>query len=272
MPQENKNILLEVDMDTVDDSGIEEKVPKVNQILHGKDPTKFSLYVRGPNWIKDRNSATNKLLEICPKIKTVRHPRQKSADYCFVDFATADDRDQSYERMKNHTAISVKPVTTDNPELLEKRKKKIAEKREAKVLARKMLDKHKTNETEEKELTNQIIIAKIPAATTASELKMHFPDAVDINMKLGKNPKKFKSAIVTFAAPIVAKIASQKKVHLHGEDLKVRLNIGSICKEFDKSEKLKYKNLKKQNKQRDDAPKNKKKNVTARTQVEIKTE
>lgn len=267
MPQENKNILLEEKMDTVNDSGIEENVSKVNQILLKKNPTTFSLYVRAPNWIKERNSATDKLLEICPKIKTIRYPRQKSADYCFVDFATADDRGQSYEEMKKNPAITVKTVTKDNLELLESRKNKIAEKREAKMLARKMLVKYKTNETQEKEITNQIIIAKIPAATTTSELKNHFPEAVDINMKLVKNQKKFKSSIVTFADPIVAKIASKKKVSLHGGDLKVRLNIGAICKKLEKSQKFNYKMIRKQNKTRDATRENRKK-VSTETQVE----
>lgn len=252
-------------MDTVADSGIEKYVSKGDQILLGKNPTTFSLYVRAPNWIKESNSATKKLLEICPKIKTIRHPRQKSADYCFLDFATVEDRDQSYEEMKNNKAITVKTVTKDNPELLEKRKNKIVEKREAKVLARKMLIRYKTNKTQEKEMTNQIIIAKIPAATTASELKNHFQDAVDINMKVAMNRKKFTSAIVTFAAPIDAKIASQKKITVYGEDLIVRLNIGGVCKKLEKSEKLNYKITRNQNKQRDAARKNKNK-LSTKTQ------
>lgn len=271
MAQKNKNNLLEENMDTVVDSGIAEKVLKINQKLLEENPTKFSLYVRAPNWIKERNSATNKLLEIYPKITALRHPRQKSANYCFVDFANADDRDKSYEEMKNNPTITVKAVTKDNSQLLEGKKNKIVEKREAKVLARKMLVRHKTMETQEKEMTNQIIIAKIPNATTTSELKNHFPDAVDINMKFAMNQKKFKSAIVTFAAPIIAKIASQNKVTLHGEDLKVRLNIGGVYKKLEKSEKLYYKMIKKQNEQHNAAQENKKK-VSTKTQVGMGTE
>lgn len=187
----------------------------------------FSLYVRGAAWIKDRDNAANRLKEICPKIQDVRHPRQKSADYCFIDFASALERDQSYEMLKNNSEVNVKHLTKDQPKLLDKRKKKITEKREAKKEARRLLAKIKKNQKlNEKptEKTNELIITNLPVQTTAAELKRQFENSVKINMKLRKKTKKMNSAIITFCSPHDAFTASKQSVILHGQKLNVILN------------------------------------------------
>lgn len=204
-----------------------ERLPKVGTT------EKFSLYVRGAAWIKDRDNAGNRLKEICPKIQDVRYPRQKSVDYCFIDFASGTERDECYEQLKNNSEVNVKHVTTDQPKLLDKRKKKIAEKREAKIEARKLLAKIKKNQKlDEKsaEKTNELIITNLPVQTTTAELKQQFSDAVKINMKLRKKPKKMNSAIITFCSPHDAFIASKQSITLHERKLNLLLNTNAAFK------------------------------------------
>ncbi|XP_031628226.1 uncharacterized protein LOC116344005 [Contarinia nasturtii] len=208
-----------------------EELPKMDP------PETYSLYVRGAAWIKDRDNAANRLKEICSKIQDVRHPRQKSADYCFIDFASASERDQSYEQLKTNTEITVKPVIKDVPKLLEKRKHKVAEKREAKIETRKLLAKIKKNEKKHeniREKTNQIIIANLPKQTTNAELKQQFTNAVKINLNSKKKAKQFSSAILTFASPRDAYTASKQSVSLHGQTLNVLLNTGDSVKRIHK--------------------------------------
>lgn len=193
----------------------------------------FSLYIRGPAWIKDRDNAANRLKNICPKIKDVRHPRQKSADYCFIDFTSATERDESFEELKGNAELTVKSVTKDVPKLLQKRKKKILEKREAKKETRNLLAKIKKNQQKEehpKERTNQLIIANLPAQATSTELKQLFPDSININMKLKKKAKKMNSAIITFPDPDTAFSASKASIELHGHKLNSFLNIDANFK------------------------------------------
>lgn len=191
----------------------------------------ISLYVRGPAWIKDRDNAVNRLKDICPKITDVRHPRQKSADYCFIDFASATERDESFEKLKDNDELQVKTLTKDVPKLLQKRKKKIMEKREAKKETRQLLAKIKKNQREQpKEKTNQLIVANLPIQATSAELKEHFSDAININLKLKKKTKKLNSAIITFPDPDTATKASKASIVLHGQKLNVFLNTDATFK------------------------------------------
>lgn len=194
---------------------------------------KFSLYVRGGAWIKDKDNAINRLREIEPRIRDVRHPRQKSADYCFIDFASATDRDQSYESLKNHSDVNVKPVTTDKPKLLDKRIKKIVEKREAKKETRKLLAKIKKNQQSSEhatEKTNQLVIVNLPQQITVAELKQQYPKAVKVNLKQKNKLKKNSSAIIMFPNHHDAFSASKQSIVLHGQKLNVVLNTSASFK------------------------------------------
>lgn len=200
---------------------------------------KFSLYVRSAAWLKDRDNAVNLLKEIEPRIQNVRHPRQKSADYCFIDFATAVERDEAYESMKNHSKLTVKPVIKDVPSKLNKRKTKIAEKREAKKETRKLLAKIKKNEKQNSnaEKTNQLIITNLPKQTTVAELKEHFSTSVKINLKMKNKIQKFNTAIIMFPSPSDAIAASKESVLLHGQKVNAILNTNVSFKEHLKSER-----------------------------------
>lgn len=220
----------------------------------------FSLYVRGAAWIKDRQNAANRLKEICPAIQNVRHPRQKSVDFCFIDFETAAERDKSYEELKDNDEIIVKQVIKDVNKLLEKRKKNITEKREAKNETRKLVAKIKKNQQSiehPKEKTNQLIITNLPAQATAAELKQQFPTSVKINLKLKNRTKKLNSAIVTFSNPGNAFTVSQQSIVLHGQKLNVFLNTSGSFKAQSKNKRDKP------TKQEDEEPKKKSAKVKA---------
>lgn len=225
------------------DETLEDKVESdspVEQLPEKSTNEKFSLYVRGAAWIKDRVNAPSRLKEICPKIQKTRHPRQKSADYCFIDFASATDRDTCYEELKSNPEVNVKHITKDQPKLLDKRKKRVHEKREAKKEARRLLAKIKKNEKlKEKpmEKTNEIVITNLPVQTTATELKQHFADAVKINMKLKKKSKKFCPVIITFGSPHDAFTATKQEVTLHDRKLNIVLNTNVAYKKAMKNKR-----------------------------------
>lgn len=223
------------------DSEVEEMIENDDESMETASVTpvqeKLALYVRGGAWIKDKDNALNRLREIEPRIQNVRHPRQKSADYCFIDFASATDRDASYEALKNHSEVNVKPVTTNIPKLLDKRTKKIAEKREAKKETRKLLAKIKKNQqtTEHAtEKTNQLVIVNLPQQITVAELKQHYPNAVKVNLKQKNNLKKNSSAIIMFPNHHDAFSASKQSIVLHGQKLNVVLNTNATFKKQSK--------------------------------------
>lgn len=226
------------------DETLEDKLDSsVEQLSKNTTKEKFSLYVRGAAWIKNRDNAPSRLKEICPKIQEVRHPRQKSADYCFIDFASATDRDTSYEKLKSNPELNVKHVTKDQPKLLDKRKQRVLEKREAKKEARRLIAKIKKNEKlKEKpiEKTNEIVITNLPVQTTATELQQHFADAVKINMKLRKKTKKFNTVIITFCSPHDAFTASKQELTLHDQKLNLVLNTNVAYKKAMKMKRQQF--------------------------------
>lgn len=206
---------------------------------------KFSLYVRGAAWIKDRENAANRLKEIEPRIQDVRHPRQKSADYCFIDFESALDRDQSYEKLNAHPDFKVKAVTKDVPRLLEKRRQKIDEKRAAKKETRKLIaqikKKDKSN-AKPVEKTNQIVILNVPKHVTKTDLTQQYPNATKIAVRQVKKNMKKSTAIITFPNPHDAFVASEAEAfNLHGHKINVRLNTSKLFKRSAKNKATKRK-------------------------------
>lgn len=216
---------------------------------------KFSLYVRGSAWIKDRENAVNRLKEIEPRIQGVRHPRQKSANYCFIDFESALDRDQSYEKLKTHAEIKVKSITPNVPRLLEKSRQKITAKREAKQATKKLIREIKKKETlnakaEKVELTNQIVILNVPKQVTKGDLKQQYSNAIKVTLRETEKNKKCRSAIITFPNPRDAYAASkQQSIILHGQKINVLLNTTNIFKQNAKKTATKRKTISKENQQ-----------------------
>lgn len=204
----------------------------VSKLVVGAEPVqKISLYVRAANWLKDRENALSRFQAINPKIKAVRHPRQKSADFCFIDFASVADRDQVFAELQHHSELTVKPVTTDVPQLLERSMQKISASREKRKEARalkKHIEKLAKKAKSSKPISTEIYISKLPRAVTVPELKTQFPSSIDVRLnKKGNAQQKTKthSAIVVFATPQEAFDASRKPLELHDEKVNVRLNV-----------------------------------------------
>lgn len=203
----------------------------------GKAPKEtFSLHVRGPKWIKDRDNSEARLKELNARITHVRHPRQKSADYVFVDFASAEDRDEAYKELLPLKDVFVQLARKDNAELVEFRKAKVQAKREAKkqlAALMKNVAKNEKQSKKPKKLSNQIVILNLPKETTQIELNKHFENIIDSKLNLDKNPKrKLSKAILTLATPTEALNASKKEIKLHGVQLKihVHMNVGEVAK------------------------------------------
>lgn len=211
--------------------------PVSGLVVGAEAEPKISLYVRAAKWLKDRDAALSRFQAINPKIKAVRHPRQKSADYCFIDFATAADRDQVFDELKAHSELTVKQASKDVPELVERRKTKISEQREKKKQARD-LKRHieklgKREKKEKRQFSSEIIIWNVPAGATKADLKAHFPASIDVRMsKKAKSPaqrrapKRSLATIVVFATPRDAFAAAQQTVEVQDCKLKIALNVG----------------------------------------------
>lgn len=204
-----------------------ENSPNPSKIPVGKSKELFSLYLRASNWIKNRDTADQKIKQLNSRIKKVRHPRQKSVDYCFIDFDTADERDEAYKELVNDETIFVKHIIKDNPELLQKRIEKVQAKREAKKELKNIMKTIAKNETvttnEKKKKTNQIVIKNLPKETTKAELNEQFSDVIDIVIKFRNGKDKHGEATLTLATPRKAYENSKKSIELHGTQLKIFL-------------------------------------------------
>lgn len=242
----------------------------------------FSLHIKGPRWIKDRENSESELKKMNVRITKVRHPRQKGADYVFVDFASAEERDEAYKELLPLEGVCVQLARKDNAELVEKRKAKVQAKREAKKqlkALRRNIEKNERREkhsAKQKKLSNQIVIMNLPKVTTKVELNEHFENFVDAKLNLDKNPKrKFSKAILTLATPTEALNASKKAITLHGVALKIQLhrNVDEVIK-TKKLEKAKKRKLsesdKKGTKKRSDEPKSKKSRLPEKPVAEKK--
>lgn len=205
------------------------------------DKQQFSLYVRGSAWIKDRDNAENRLKQIEPRIQGVRYPRQKSANYCFIDFKSESDRNQSFEVLKNHSEIKVKLSTKDVPKLLDKRRQKIADKRAAKLATKHLITKIKKNEQSVAvEKTNQIVLLNVPQQVTQIELKQKYPNAIRVNVKDNKRyTKRVRTAIITFANYRDAcAVSKEESINLHGHKINVLLNTTKQFKDNAKKKRI----------------------------------
>lgn len=246
-----KTEVKEEEEEEVEDEVVSEKTGK-SKLPTGPAPKqRYSLYVRGPKWIKDRENSEARLKALNARIVKVFHPRQKGADYAYIDFASAEDRDKAYEEMLPLKEVNVQHARKDDEKLVEARKAKVLAKREAKCQLKALMKNVAKNEIRErhskkpKKLSNQIVILNLPKVTTQIELKEHFDNIVDTKLDVDKNPKRTLSkAILTLATPKEALNASEKKITLHGIKLKIKLhqNVNELRK-FKRIEKAKKRKL-----------------------------
>lgn len=203
---------------------------EVGKVPTGQKPKpKFRLYVRSGNWIKDRDTAGQKLKEICPRIIQVNFPRQKYHSFAHVTFKNAEQRELAYQELLKLDTLKVFHAKTDDPELMEKLKTQIEERRATKKELKKAMRKaQKQVEQKVKIISNKLLIKNLPAQATLRELKKEFPEAIEVKLAEKPNKKKdtkFRVAIVTLPTPADAKALESKEITLHGSELKVCLQI-----------------------------------------------
>lgn len=201
-----------------------------SKVPTGQEPkAKFRLYVRAGNWIKERDTAGQKLKEICSRIVQVHFPRQKHHSFAHVTFKNAEQRELAYQELVKLDILKVFHAKTDDPELMEKLRKQIDERRATKKELKKAMRKaQRLVEQKVKIISNKLLIKNLPAQATLRELKKEFPNAIEV--KLAEKPNKKKDtkvrlAIVTLPTPADAKALESKEITLHGSELKVCLQI-----------------------------------------------
>lgn len=202
----------------------------VSQLPKGKE--RFSLYLRAPNWITKRDTSAKKIKNLDARITEVRFPRQKSAHFCYIDFSSAENRDQALkelQKLPEDQKIVVSKVTKDKPQQLEKRIEKVKKGREAK---REMTTLLKGIERQEKkdakakrnsDLTSKVAATNVPRDTSIDELKNEFPNAINITLDYPEAKNQRGKALLTFATPGDALNESKRSVTLNDSELKLRI-------------------------------------------------
>lgn len=195
---------------------------------------KFSLYLRAPHWITNREKSAGQVKELNQRIIDVRFPRQKSAHFCFIDFVSADDRAKAFKELQSLEAdkqIVVTQVTKDKPNLLAKRIEKVEKKREAKkeviALLKSVAEQESKDASRDEKLSSKISIKNIPKNTTINDLKNKFPNAINISLEHGEKITAPGKALLTYSTPNDALKDSKSLVTLNGTNLK-------LCIEYNK--------------------------------------
>lgn len=191
---------------------------------------KLSLYLRAPHWITNREKSVGQVKELNQRIVDVRFPRQKSAHFCFVDFASADDRTKALKELQAlevEKQIVVTQVTKDKPKLLAKRIEKVEKKREAKkeviALLKSAAEQESRDANQDKKLSSKISIKNVPKDITIDDLKNKFPNAVNISLEHGEKRTAPGQALLTYPTPNDALKDSKRSVTLNGKQLKLSI-------------------------------------------------
>ena len=207
------------------------------------EPAQPTLYCRAP-WIRNRDVALAKLTEASKRILHIKFPRQKHANFCYVEYRSAKDRDVGLKELKDLVVddckLTVDKPSRDKASMLEKVKDKVAKKRETKRELTKTLKNIKKQQKiqNKKGRSTQIFVSNIPRDATREELEEQFGSLVDFKLKHNQNVNKKSSAYLTLATPHEAKAASQKEVSIRGTTLRANL-FGVQSKKAEKKSKNK---------------------------------
>lgn len=198
----------------------------VSQLPMGKET--FSLYIRAPSWITNREKSVAVIKDLNQRIINVRFPRQKSAHFGFIDFSTADDRDKAFTELKKIPAekkIYVTQVTRDKPQLLAKRVEIVQAKRESKNEVKKLFKRVSQNEKNQAKpnQSNKIIIINVPRNTTAGEITTEFSNAMSVKLNFPTKATLPGKAVLTLPTPADAIAELKRLVTIHNTKLSIRL-------------------------------------------------
>lgn len=189
-------------------------------------PTGVSLYLRFPQKINvNRHIATKEVKKLNSKIINVRFPRQKSANFCLVDFQTPEDCAESRPLLKKvkigNRHLIVKTPIVENEKALAEKIEEIAGKRNAKsVLGQLILNIKKSMKQNYKHSrTNALFIKDIPKSVKESEVRSLFPGAMEFRFVQPKQQNRTSVAFITLPTPKDAQRAAKQKYILGGKSL-----------------------------------------------------
>lgn len=155
------------------------------------------LYLRTPETLpRDPNELLKLVREMCPLVSGVHVPRQKSAKFCLIDFASKEERSQGLKefRAKIKSGKLIKHVVriprTENAAFLQK----IAERKVQNVMKKRLKTqlrgamKRKRKEEEQEErgriIRSSILrLEQLPPTIGLHQLRNLFPDAIDIQLQ-----------------------------------------------------------------------------------------
>lgn len=200
------------------------------QAVPGVHHEKHSLYLRFPKKLNaDRTLAESEVKSFNSKIIRVRIPRQRSANFCLVDFASQDDKEKALKELKkveiNDKRLVVKEAVRNDKVRVQKKIEKIKVKREVNESLGKLFGDIK-NSLDRKygqhNLTNGLVVKDLKAGTTQTDVRQMFPHAIDIKLIM-KTQRKNSFALVWLPTPKDAREAASETVTINGDEYVVNL-------------------------------------------------
>lgn len=145
-----------------------------------------SLYLRFPKKLNaDRTLAESEVKSLNGKITRVRIPRQRSANFCLVDFESKDEKEKAWKKLKtieiDNKRLVVKEAVRNDKVNLQKRIEKIEVKREVNEALGKLvgdIKKSLVKKYASRNLTNGVMIKDLKAGTTQTDVRQLFPHAI----------------------------------------------------------------------------------------------
>lgn len=191
---------------------------------------KHSLYLRFPKKLNaDRTLAESEVKALNSKIIRVRIPRQRSANFCLVDFASKEDQQKAETKLKkvkvNDRALVVKQAVRNDKSALHKKIDTIKVKREVNEALGKLVGDIKTSLTKnyaKRNVTNGVIVRGLQSGVTQSDIKRTFPEAIDVKLNV-KADRKNSFALIWLPTPRDATEATADTVSINGEEYAVSL-------------------------------------------------
>lgn len=216
-------------------------------IVQNLEKPKFSLYLRFPKKLnKDRTKAIEEVKQLNNSIINVRVPRQKSANFCLVDFQSHEELVTAAVALKLVKSMGrrlvVKEATKSKPKNVEQKKETIRELRDTKQVLNKLIAKIKlTLATHpERTVTNGICIKGLPKNIQESDIKKCFTDLLDCHIALPKDDKKNAVAFVTLPTPRDALKATRQKCLLNGQLYKVEFQKDAQTVKIEAKKSVRY--------------------------------
>lgn len=197
---------------------------------HQDTNEKHSLYLRFPKKLNaDRILAESEVKSLNSKIISVRIPRQRSANFCLVDFASKEDKEKACKKLKtvevNGRALVVKEAVRNDKVRVHKKIEKTNVKRQVNQALGKLVGDIKNSLAKkytQRNVTNGVMIMHLKADTSQGDIRQVFPQAIDIKMNV-KADRKNSLALVWLPTPNDAREAAQNTVQINGEEYEVML-------------------------------------------------